>query len=99
MRYLPFYFNPSNLNKKQQKRKLYRLFNNMKKKLDTFPYEPKFKYDNVQSVYLLHTNEKYISELPIPPSWHKNGLYDCFITDLKQYINLAPESILNKFTE
>lgn len=92
MRYLPFYIKPTNSNKKHQETNLHRLFNNMKNKLDNFPYEPKFKYDDVHAVYLMHTNGKYLNELPIPPSWYENGVYNQFIAELKLYIDFADES-------
>lgn len=99
MRYLPRYINPAKSNNKQVEKELHRIFNNMKKKLDNFPYEPKFKYDNVHSVYLLHRNEQYISQLPIPASWHENGIYDHFITELKPYVDYGPESVLDRFID
>lgn len=99
MHYLPFYIKPTKSNKKQQERKLHRLFNNIKKKLDTFPYEPKFKYDDVHAIYLLHTNEKYLNELPIPLSWYENGVYDQFIAELERYVDFSDESLINRFID
>ena len=97
MHYLPYYIKPTKSNKKQQKKKLHRLFNNMKRKLDISSYEPKFKYDDIRSFYLMHTNEKYLNELPIPPSWYENGVYDQFISELKRYVDSSDESLVNQF--
>ncbi len=57
-------------------------FKQAEKQLGYFPYEPKLVYDDVNAVFLKMSNQRN-SELPIPPSWHKNGEYEQFIEALR----------------
>lgn len=91
MSLLSFYSKATKSNRKTSEKRIHGYFRTMEKKFGHFPYEPKLKYDDVNAVYLLHTNGKFYSELPIPPSWHQNGVYDSFISDLKEHVDFADE--------
>lgn len=65
-------------------------FKQAEAQLGHFPYEPKLEYSEVQAVYLKMTNLRY-SELPIPPSWYKNGEYERFVNEMNEHFKISFE--------
>src|SRR5690625_69294 len=58
--------------------------------LGHFPYEPKLVYSDVTAIFLKTSNQR-TSELPIPPSWHKNGEYERFVNEMNEHLKTSIE--------
>lgn len=75
----------SYLGERGYERAIYNLkkeFAKAKEDFSDFNYEPKRHYSKIRSVYFT-MNNRFVSQLPIPPSWEKNGKATSFLESVE----------------